>query len=215
MATRVPLTVYAPGVTSPPPPWPGKKTFPFVNVFENPQERYGEGYPVRSVVELVDVFPTVASLAGLAPLRRCPFPSFEVVLCTEGSNLARLLGRRERAANHEAYAFTQYPRPGDAVRGDSDLPSLANISVMGYTARTADFRLTLWVGFDPSRFYANMSDVHAGEIYVLSQDPGEDDNLYDGRAAASTTGARQPWTESLRARVEFFKETLEKNGSKC
>lgn len=42
VATRVPLIVYAPGVTSPQ-PWPGEKIFSYVDVFENAQERFDKG----------------------------------------------------------------------------------------------------------------------------------------------------------------------------
>lgn len=164
------------------------------------------------MVELVDVFPTVASLAGLASIHHCPFPSFKTDLCTEGSNLARLLGLHEQIVDHEAYAFSQYPRPNDTIRDDSDLPSLANITVMGYSVRSTDFRFTQWVGFDSSRFRANLTDVHAGELYILSQDPNEDNNVYyeQDHAKASTLklGTWHTWTESLKEHVTYLREAL-------
>ncbi|XP_062856949.1 iduronate 2-sulfatase [Trichomycterus rosablanca] len=207
VATRVPLIVYSPGVTAPL-PWPGERTFTFVDVFDS-QERFKPGYSILSMVELVDVFPTVASAAGLAPLRRCPFPSSDTKLCTEGSSLARLLGRSESMGNNEAFAFSQYPRPCDAVRPDSDLPALADISVMGYSLRSNDYRYTVWVGFDPTRFSANVSDVHAGELYVLSQDPGQDHNVYHqfGRAreALLRFGVGREWTRSLEQHLIYFR----------
>lgn len=42
VATRVPLIVFKPGVTSPLPP-PGEKTFPFIDVFRSTRERFGKG----------------------------------------------------------------------------------------------------------------------------------------------------------------------------
>lgn len=170
---------------------------------------------MRSVVELVDVFPTLVSLAGLAPLHHCQSPSFKIDLCTEGSNLVHLLGRHEHTPNHEMYAFSQYPRPSDTIQEDSDLPSLANITVMGYSARTTDFRFTLWVGFDSSRFYANLSDVHAGELYVLSEDPNEDNNLYVEQDPTKVTmlklGVRHPWMENLKELMLYLRKTLKKS----
>lgn len=164
------------------------------------------------MVELVDVFPTVASLAGLACIPRCPVPSFKTDLCTEGSNKAHLIGHHEWITSYEAYAFSQYPRPGDTIRDDSDLPSLVNITVMGYSARCTEFRFTLWVGFDSSHFYANLSDVHAGELYILSQDPYEDNNVYYEQAHAKMVtlelGTRYLWTESLRELMMYFREAL-------
>lgn len=164
------------------------------------------------MVELVDAFPTTVSLAGLASVHHCPLPSFKTDLCTEGSNVAHLLGRHERNANPESYAFSQYPRPSDAVREDSDLPSLADITVMGYSVRCRDFRFTLWVSFDSARFYANLSDVHAGELYVLSQDPNEDNNIYydqyHARVAMLKLREQYPWTESLKQHVVYFRGAL-------
>ncbi|XP_060783362.1 iduronate 2-sulfatase isoform X2 [Neoarius graeffei] len=172
------------------------------------------GFVVHTVVELVDVFPTVASLAGLASLPKCHSPSFKTDLCTEGSNRAHLLGHYESDANDEAYAFSQYPRPSDTIQDDSDLPSLANITVMGYSARSAEFHFTLWVGFDSSRFYANLSDVHAGELYILSQDPNEDDNIYDQQVHAKLLMLKlcmqHSWMESLKENMMYFREVLKR-----
>ncbi len=42
VATRVPLIVYNPGVTSPL-PRPGEKTFPFIDVFQGTWEQFGKG----------------------------------------------------------------------------------------------------------------------------------------------------------------------------
>uniref|UniRef100_A0A3B4D5J5 Iduronate 2-sulfatase n=1 Tax=Pygocentrus nattereri TaxID=42514 RepID=A0A3B4D5J5_PYGNA len=178
VATRVPLIVYKPGVTSPL-PRPGEKTFSYVDVFENTQEQFGKGYKVHSMVELVDVFPTLASMAGLPLLHHCPVPSFKVQLCTEGFSLARILGRQEWTIKHQSYAYSQYPRPSDTIQQNSDLPNLADIRVMGYSLRSNDYRYTLWVSFDPVHFLANLTDIHAGELYILSEDPGQDNNIFD------------------------------------
>ena len=44
-------------------------------------------------------------------------------------------------------AFSQYPRPGMQPGNTSDLPSCNDITVMGYSMRTRDWRYTEWVGF--------------------------------------------------------------------
>ncbi|KAG9272186.1 iduronate 2-sulfatase [Astyanax mexicanus] len=207
VATRVPLIVYGPGVTSPL-PRPGEKTFSFVDVFESTQEQFGKGYEMRSMVELVDVFPTLAALAGLPLPRRCPSPSFKVQLCTEGYNLVRMLGRREWVTNHQAFAFSQYPRPSDTIQENSDLPDLADIRVMGYSVRSDIYRYTVWVGFDPVHFQANLTDIHAGELYVLTDDPGQDHNIFDefthGRVLLKL-GIQPGWTESLKQHLIYFR----------
>lgn len=47
VATRVPLIVYKPGVTSPF-PRPGEKTFPFIDVFQGTREQFGKGNVTQS-----------------------------------------------------------------------------------------------------------------------------------------------------------------------
>jgi len=55
--------------------------------------------------------------------------------------------------------FSQYPRPSDFPQINSDLPSLKDIKIMGYTMRTHLHRYTEWVGFDPVHFKANFCEV--------------------------------------------------------
>ncbi|XP_072519730.1 iduronate 2-sulfatase [Salminus brasiliensis] len=207
VATRVPLIVYGPGVTSPL-PLPGEKTFSYVDVFESTQEQFGEGFAVHSMVELVDVFPTLVTLTGLPLPHHCPSPSFKVQLCTEGFSRARILGRHEWITNHQAYAFSQYPRPSDAIQENSDLPNLADIRVMGYSVRSDIYRYTVWVGFDPVHFQANLTDVHAGELYVLTDDPGQDNNIFDEFTHGPVLrklGIQPQWTESLKQHLMYFR----------
>uniref|UniRef100_A0A8C1M0L2 Iduronate 2-sulfatase n=1 Tax=Cyprinus carpio TaxID=7962 RepID=A0A8C1M0L2_CYPCA len=214
VATRVPLIVYKPGVTSPF-PRPGEKTFPFIDVFQGTREQFGKGRGVESVVELVDVFPTLSNLAGLRPLRRCPSSSFKIELCTEGSNLANLIRNQERELNREAYSYSQYPRPSDSIQENSDLPDLADIRIMGYSIRSNDYRYTLWVGFDPIRCQPNMTDIHAGEMYLLAEDPGEDNNVFDEFDHASVLhklGVLPSWTESLKHHVIYLSSGLKSKG---
>ncbi|XP_040904199.1 iduronate 2-sulfatase isoform X4 [Toxotes jaculatrix] len=133
---------------------------------------------IRNMVELVDVFPTVSYMAGLRAPAPCADVSFQEELCTEGVNLAYTFRHRERGKNEEAISFSQYPRPADTPQENSDLPDLEDIKVMGYSLRSWDYRYTLWLGFNPKRFQVNVSDVHAGELYMLADDPGEDNNTY-------------------------------------
>ncbi|KAJ8393667.1 hypothetical protein AAFF_G00058860 [Aldrovandia affinis] len=206
VATRVPLIVHVPGLTSAP-ERPGKRTFPYIDVFRHSGEHFSEGRRVRNVVELVDLFPTVAELAGLKPPPLCPRSSFDVLLCTEGSSLAPGFRGPERREDSEDIAYSQYPRPSDTPRLDSDLPLLAEIRVMGYSVRSCDYRYTLWVTFDPASFRANMSDVHAGELYLLEGDPGQDHNVYDGSEHGGVLRKLSPrlhWPDSLRQHLLYF-----------
>lgn len=210
VATRVPLIVFKPGVTSPLPP-SGEKTFPFIDVFQSTWERFGKGQGVESTVELVDVFPTLSNLAGLRPVRRCPPRSFKMELCTEGSNLAYLIRNPERDLNRESYSFSQYPRPSDSIQENSDLPDLADIRIMGYSIRSLDYRYTLWVGFDPGQCQPNMTDLHAGELYILAEDLGQDNNVFnefDHAAVLRKFGMPRSWPEDLKHHIMYFSNSL-------
>nr|ABK59973.1 iduronate 2-sulfatase [Danio rerio] len=213
VATRVPLMVYKAGVSSRR-SRTGAKTFPFIDVFQDTREHFGKGKIVNSVVELLDVFPTLANLAGLPSVHHCPSPSFKMDLCTEGSNLANLI-RNPKHLNREAYSFSQYPRPSDSIQENSDLPNLADIRIMGYSIRSNDYRYTLWVGFDPLHCKPNMTEIHAGELYILTEDPGQDNNLFDefGHAALlNKFGTMPSWTESLKQHMMYFSSGLKSKG---
>ncbi|XP_065122600.1 iduronate 2-sulfatase isoform X1 [Paramisgurnus dabryanus] len=210
VATRVPLIVFKPGVTSPLPS-PGEKTFPFIDVFQSTRERFGKGQRVKSTVELLDIFPTLSNLAGLRPVRRCPPRSFEIELCTDGSNLASYIRNPEKDLNRESYSFSQYPRPSDSIQENSDLPDLADIRIMGYSIRSLDYRYTLWVGFDPAQCQPNMTDLHAGELYMVAEDPGEDNNIFNELEYAAILrklGVQSSWSDSLQHHIMYFSNSL-------
>lgn len=141
----------------------------------------------------MSLFPTLAELAGLQVPPVCPEASFGVELCTEGKSLVHYFnvseGKEEegkegcdntdRCFNEEPAAFSQYPRPADTPQWNSDKPKLKEIRIMGYSMRTIDYRYTLWVHFDPNNFRANFEDVHAGELYMMENDPNQDYNIYN------------------------------------
>lgn len=175
VATRVPLMFYVPGVTAETKP---AKTFPFIDVF-GPTQSFANGQRTESMVELVDIFPTLAHVSGLKVPKPCPDVSFKVELCNEGTDLTNLLIHKQKKKNRKSIAFSQYPRPSDTPQENSDLPDLRDITVMGYSLRSWDYRYTLWLGFNPSTFQVNLSDVHAGELYLMDSDPQQDHNVYD------------------------------------
>lgn len=144
------------------------------------------GRRTEDLVELVSLFPTLAGLAGMPVPPWCPIPSFHVELCREGHNLQRYLQLHDLEEDpylfgnpRELIAYSQYPRPADFPQWNSDKPSLKDIKVMGYSIRTIDYRYTVWVGFSPTEFLANFSDIHAGELYFVDSDPLQDHNVYN------------------------------------
>ncbi|KAK1903970.1 Iduronate 2-sulfatase [Dissostichus eleginoides] len=204
VATRVPLMFYVPGVTSHR-NWRGESTFPYIDAFNQSQHSFNNDKVIKNMVELVDVFPTVSYLAGLRAPEPCPDVSFQEELCTEGDNLAYTFRRPERGENEEAVSFSQYPRPADTPQENSDLPDLKDIKIMGYSLRTWDYRYTLWLGFNPNTFQVNVSDVHAGELYMLASDPGQDNNVYSDcdHSVMMTKMTRLPPTVSLQMRMKL------------
>jgi arylsulfatase A-like enzyme len=78
------------------------------------------GKHTRALVEFVDVYPTLAQLAGL------PLPKH-----LEGVSLQSLLNNPQGSV--KAAAFSQFPR------------TVGKQSLMGYTMRTERYRLTRWV----------------------------------------------------------------------
>lgn len=157
------------------------------------------------MVELVDVFPTVSYLAGLKAPQPCPDVSLQEELCTEGGNLAHTFQHRENQENEEAISFSQYPRPADTPQMNSDLPDLQDIKIMGYSLRSWDYRYTLWLGFNPKTFQVNVSDVHAGELYMLTSDPGQDNNIYSDsdHSVLMRKMASLPHTVSVQMRMKL------------
>lgn len=81
-----------------------------------------KGVKNAALVEFVDVYPTLAELAGL------PLPQH-----LEGTSLVPLLNGKAKAV--KTAAFSQYPRPN-------------NGRLMGYTMRTERYRFTRWVKRD-------------------------------------------------------------------
>ncbi|XP_014737027.1 PREDICTED: iduronate 2-sulfatase isoform X2 [Sturnus vulgaris] len=170
----------------------GARVFPYLDPFSHTGGSAPQGQ-IEKVVELVSLFSTLADLAGLQVPPACPEMSFGVVLCTEGTSLVRYFNISERMVEEgkegcddtdwcfkeEPFAFSQYPRPADTPQWNSDKPKLKDIRIMGYSMRTIDYRYTVWVQFDPNNFSANFEDVHAGELYMMENDPNQDYNIYN------------------------------------
>uniref|UniRef100_V9KJ45 Iduronate 2-sulfatase n=1 Tax=Callorhinchus milii TaxID=7868 RepID=V9KJ45_CALMI len=177
VATRVPLLFYVPGLTSPF-ALPGERIFPFINPFDSREWKPSGELTREDNVELMDLFPTLCEVVGFSLPPICPETSFDVELCTEGQSIAYYLNYSVSYVDREAVAFSQYPRPADTPQWNSDLPDLKDIQVMGYSIRSDDYRYTVWVRYNPSTFTANLSDIHAGELYLYKLDPDQDHNLY-------------------------------------
>ncbi|XP_055631229.1 iduronate 2-sulfatase [Toxorhynchites rutilus septentrionalis] len=153
VALKVPLIVYSPDI----------KTVP--------------NNKIDKVVELLDIFPTLVDIAGLPPVTSCR-DRIKAETCVEGKSLLSYI-TDPTCNDHPEEAFSQYPRPGTypSVHPNSDKPKLYQITIMGYSIRTKQYRYTAWIGFDPSKFTRDWTKLYGEELYDHSIDPNENMNL--------------------------------------
>jgi arylsulfatase A-like enzyme len=103
----------------------------------------------NSLVELVDLYPTLGQLAGI------PVPKD-----VEGRSFAAILD--DPAKRTKSAAFSQFPRNVEGVG-----------TVMGYTIRTDRHRYTAWRAMDAAKTF------RAYELYDYVTDPLESNNVVD------------------------------------
>ena len=107
------------------------------------------GSKSKSIVEFVDIYPTLAELAGL------PLPSH-----LEGLSFKTLLEDPNRP--WKTAAFSQYPRNAGKTGAGQ---------LMGYSMRTERYRLTVWVNRN------DHTKIDAIELYDHQLDPQENFNV--------------------------------------
>ncbi|XP_072755014.1 iduronate 2-sulfatase isoform X2 [Anoplolepis gracilipes] len=149
----------------------------------------------NAIVELVDIFPTIADLAGV-PVSICQSDDEnrrmrsknistsrkeESDPCSEGISLLPLVESTLRCQNvsWKRAAFSQYPRPGiqPTLRPNSDKPRLKEITIMGYTLKTRDYRYTVWIPFAHETCKPDWDIIIAEELYDHRTDRAEDFNV--------------------------------------
>ncbi|XP_018406143.1 PREDICTED: iduronate 2-sulfatase isoform X1 [Cyphomyrmex costatus] len=147
----------------------------------------------NAIVELVDIFPTIADLAGV-PIPICQDINstndhLKNVLtqnevpnpCSEGITLLPLIKstlKCQRVSWKKA-AFSQYPRPEiqPVLHPNSDKPRLKEINIMGYTLKTSNYRYTVWIPFAHTTCKPDWDVIIAEELYDHKTDRAEDFNI--------------------------------------
>ena len=125
-------------------------------------ERLPQGQTRKDIVEFVDLYPTLADLAGLA------LPAH-----LEGDALSSLLttGNSGKAATaRDGWAISQYPR------------QMGGKTIMGYSFRNERYRSIVWLD-------EATGEVLAREVYDHRTDPDEAVNLAKDRRQAKTIAA--------------------------
>lgn len=143
---------------------------------------------VSDLIELVDIYPTLAELAHLPVPKPCGINSTFEIDCIESTSFASLLIKKKNGHRRKSAIFGQYPRPSLLPQLNSDQPRYADIDVMGYSIRTRRYRYTEWIEFgDESsnkkkrRKVANWNRIYARELYSIDDDRDENENVVDDR----------------------------------
>lgn len=158
VAVRVPLIIYSPEIP----------TFG------------GKGHRIDSLVELVDIFPSLVDLLHLPEIEYCKNSlqyniNVDQILCTEGKSFYQLLlpgpSPSVKSSCKWFAAYSQYPRPGTrpTVVPDSDKPRLNAITIMGYSIRTDYYRYTIWIQYYPQNFTkgTKLYKIYSKEYLIL------------------------------------------------
>jgi len=123
------------------------------------------GIRTTSLVELVDLYPTLAALCGITPSA-----------ALDGISLVPLLARDPAGALKSA-AFTQHPRPAYYDRTEKGVPE-----AMGYSVRMERARYTEWREWPSGK-------VIARELYDHEKDVAELHNVIDDPATQALADA--------------------------
>ena len=114
---------------------------------------------VNPVAMIVQIYPTMAELAGL------PKPQIDCAGCLEGDSAAPLLDSPHMA--WKKGAFSQYARCSNADTTTTGYyqrcsgQDIDTLTTMGYSVRTQDFRYTEWFPFNDTSLVAMVVPISA------------------------------------------------------
>ena len=154
-----------------------------------------KGIRSKSLVEFVDLFPTLVDSVGLDPLPPCPKYSNNIELCHEGVSFLSLIDTPNKPLREAA--FSQYPRR----------------EYMGYSLKTDRYRYTEWQKFDQTKFRPKWTNTHRVELYDHKIDPEENrnrafDQKYKVVKERLSKMLRSGWRETL---IDSFDEHISEN----
>lgn len=161
LATHIPMMLHIPGLTD-------------------------NGVVSSQVVELIDLFPTLADAAGLPLVPQCPPESRNISLCTQGRSFMPLVYDPE-SSQWEGRAFSEQARMNDGQ------------IVIGHSIRTQRYRYTEWPRWPQKK--VDWGDLRGIELYDLERDPSENINLGSRPGYASV---RRRLSQQLHKALESY-----------
>jgi arylsulfatase A-like enzyme len=182
-----------------------------------PWKRNAMGRRTSAIVEHVDLYPSIAELAGVPvdPLKES----------VDGSSWAGLLDDPTGKGYNKTAAYSQFPRcwPKNSTHSSADYGRMVrcfnvdkrNMSFMGYTVRTAEWRYTEYHRWDGQRlrpiWNGTTSESSADvatipvELYDHRQDPPPDSKTsFEEFENANEAGAYPDVVQVLSAQLRGF-----------
>ena len=134
------------------------------------------GQKTSSLVELVDVFPTLVELAGLPPCQEN----------LEGKSLVSLF--KDPTTIIKNVSLSQYPRCGNLEIAENGCTRVkrTDFPYMGYSIRTDRYRYTEWVEWNGEKLQPNWENVIGKELYDHQGDTENDFDAFENINLAET-----------------------------
>ena len=125
------------------------------------------GMRTKALVELIDIFPTLAELTGVKVPPMCPEGNQDLLTCVEGSSVVPLLQDPNR--EWKKAVFSQYSRPNSGLTSIPGKPPFSigehDENVMGYAVRVDQYRFVEWYRFNRTTATPNFGEVWGTELY--------------------------------------------------
>eukprot|EP00054_Salpingoeca_dolichothecata_P025590 m.180243 g.180243 ORF g.180243 m.180243 type:complete len:326 (-) comp25410_c0_seq8:109-1086(-) len=161
-----------------------------------PWKPASHGKRTGSLTELIDVFPTLAALAGL--------PKPENI---DGNDVSALFDHPEKIV--KSIAYHQYPACNvnsyNQTRAECNQVPKNKFDYMGYTMRTEEYRYTAWFPWNKTTLTPDFSAKYAAELYNHTGDTGDQSTTMDDYENDNLVDSLPQIAEALHTQlVEFF-----------